>query len=208
MIAEVKREKPPLTVIKNIVTLASLWLHSYLSNGSIWTPGSNKKQSSETIQSLVICIWDWFFFWCFSIKPALPRFLMTRNLFAHMYTKVNDCDTSLDSWQLFWEVVMFCGVLYNSKPNNHNLNSIFVYFIDLHFTDESKNMTSYYLLNHKGIVEPKTQIMLSLTSAWLYSADIFKILVTTQFWLPWLPLFGQKTHFLWVISQNILFYGL
>lgn len=55
----------------------------YLSNGSIRTPGSNKKQSSKAVQSLIICIWDRLFLWCLSIKPALPLFLMTPNLLTH-----------------------------------------------------------------------------------------------------------------------------
>lgn len=167
--------------------MASLWLHLYLSNGSSWTPGSNKKQSSETVQSLVICIWVLFLFWCFSIKPALPLFLMTQNLLMHIH--IQYVHKSKWFWYLFGQLTWNCfetlscivGCYTTLKPNNHNLNSIFVYFIVLTFSffffviiKQSKNMSSYYLLNHKDIVEPKMQILLSLTSAWLYSADILK----------------------------------
>lgn len=102
--------------------LASKWVHSYLSDGSIWTPGSNKEQPPKTVQSLVICIWDWFFLWCLSIKPALPLFLMTPNLLIFVYTKVSESGTTLDSWH---EIILgSCHVLrgcYNQSKTIFNI---------------------------------------------------------------------------------------
>lgn len=47
---------------------------SGLIDGTIWTPGPDKKQLSESVERALVTIWNGSVFWCFRVKPSLPSF--------------------------------------------------------------------------------------------------------------------------------------